>query len=111
VVVRAPRKTDKRRFYSQALSAAELADLGMALAVDGFDEEIAALRLRLRGALKERPGDMELVLRGMDTLRRMVASKYGLSRDDKLALGSAFVQETLRRMRERGEGGGEHDAA
>lgn len=111
MVARAPRKTDKRRFYAQALTEAEQADLGTALQVDGFDEELAALRLRLRTALERRPEDLPLVLRGMDVLRRMVATKYGLSQKDRLALESAFAQETLRRMQARGgEGGDEHDA-
>lgn len=111
MVVRTPRKSDKRRFYEQVLSEAERTDLGVALKVDGFDEEIAALRLRLRSAMEHRPGDLPLMLRGMDVLRRMVASKYGLSRGDRRGLSSAFAQETLRRVEERGEGGGNDDDA
>jgi hypothetical protein len=111
VVARAPHKTDKRRFYAQALTEAEQADLCTALEVEGFDEELATLRLRLRTALDENPKDLALVLRGMDVLRRMVATKYGLSREDRQAFQSAFAQETLLRMQERGEGGGQHDAA
>jgi hypothetical protein len=111
MVTKAPRKLDKRRFYEQALSEAERADFGAALKVEGFDEEIAALRLRLRTSLKDRPADLELMLRGMDVLRRLVASKYGLSRSDKASLSSAFVEETLRRVEERGEGGDDDDDA
>ena len=111
MVARASRKSDKRRFYEQALSEAERADLGLALEVDGFDEEIAALRLRLRSAMKEQAEDLPLMLRGMDVLRRMVASKYGLSRGDQRRLSEAFAEETLRRMEERGEGGDDDDVA
>ncbi len=111
MVARAPRKPVERRFYEQALSEAERAALGEALEVEGFDEEIAALRVRLRSAIEAHPKDMTLMLRGMDVLRRLVAAKYGLSREDKKELKSAFVAETLRRMEERGEGGDADDAA
>jgi hypothetical protein len=106
-VNRGARTSGKRRFYAQALSEAEQADLGTALEVEGVDEEIATLRLRLRTALKANSEDLPLLLRGMDVLRRMVATKYGLSRKEKEALESAFAEETLRRMQERG---GEDDA-
>jgi inactivated superfamily I helicase len=105
------KRPNTRRFYEKALSAAEQADLAKALEIEGFEQEIAALRLRLRTALKDEPEDFALILRGMDVLRRMVATKYQLSKDDEEALQSAFVEETLRRVEERGEGGGEVDAA
>jgi hypothetical protein len=110
VVTEAPRKTAKH-FYEQALSQAERAAFSEALEVDGFDEEIAALRLRLRSVIEAEPKDLALMLRGMDVLRRLVASKYGLSRKDQKALDSAFAAETLRRLEERGEGGENDDAA
>lgn len=99
-----------RRFYEQALTEAERADFAVALEVEGFEEEVAALRLRLRTALKN-PEDLALVLRGMDVLRRMVATRYDLSKPDEQALGSAFAEETLRRVVERGEGGDGVDPA
>ena len=100
-----------RRFYEQALTAAENEELGRAQEVGGLDEEIAALRLRLRRVLQDSPKDIALMLRGMDVLRRLVATRYALSRADEDALDSAFVEETRRRLRERREGGGEHDVA
>ena len=39
-----------RGFYAEALSEAERADLGRGDEVEGVDEEIALLRLRLRSA-------------------------------------------------------------
>jgi hypothetical protein len=44
-----------RRFYARVLSTAEAADLPAALEVDGVDEEIALLRLRLRKAIEDHP--------------------------------------------------------
>ena len=47
-----------KRFYEEALTQAERADFPVALDVEGVDQEIAVLRLRLRTALKNRPEDL-----------------------------------------------------
>jgi hypothetical protein len=103
MVVKAPRRLNKRRFYAEALSAAERASLDAALDVEGVDEEIAALRLRLRTAIEKYPQDLQLMLRGLDVLRRLVVSKYGLSQRDGRQM-TGFAEETLRRIQARGEG-------
>jgi hypothetical protein len=100
----APRKPDQRRFYADALTEAERVEFAAALEVEGVDAEIAFLRNRLLKHLKDNPMDMALLLRGMDVLRRMVATKYGLSRNDQRGL-AGFGDETLRRLNVRGEGG------
>lgn len=102
------RSPSQESFYEQALTRAERSQIGEALAVTGVDEEIVALRLRLRTALKEHPEDLALILRGMEVLRRLVATRYGLSREDQRALDSAFARETARRITQRG---GERDDA
>jgi hypothetical protein len=75
---RAARAREAARFYAAVLSAAEAIDLPAALKLQGIDQEIATLRLRLRKLLMERPEEMLLMLRAMDTLARMVTSKYRL---------------------------------
>ena len=79
------------RFYADALSAAERADFAAALAVEGVDEEIALLRLRLRTALEERPEDLQLMFRGVDLLTRMVAARYRLSKRAERDLASSLA--------------------
>lgn len=76
---RRPRQSPKS-FYAQALTEAERADLPAALKVEGMDDEIALLRLRLRTALTESPDDLTLMLRGIDLLARAVATRYRLSK-------------------------------
>ncbi len=71
-----------RRFYASALSEAERADLSIALKVDGVEEEIALLRLRLRQALVQRPDDLPLMFKGIDLLSRALARRYHLSKQD-----------------------------
>jgi hypothetical protein len=76
----APRsgKPSARRFYADALSEAERADLPVALEIEGVDEEIALLRLRIRTALEEHPDDLPLMFKGVDLLAKMVATRYRL---------------------------------
>lgn len=74
-----------RTFYRRALSQAEQVDLDEARRVEGIDDEIALLRLRLRRLMEEQPGDVDLLLKGVRVLLRAVATRYRLSpkaRDD-----------------------------
>jgi hypothetical protein len=91
------RRVAARRFYSNALDAAERAGLPEALQVDGIDEEIAVLRLRLRRAIEEHPDDLPLMFRGIDLLARVVAARYRLSRGSKEEI-EAQVAASLREL-------------
>jgi hypothetical protein len=84
-----------RRFYNDALDAAEQSELTQALGIDGIDEEIAVLRLRLRRFIEEHPEDLPLMFRGIELLTKAVATRYRLSKDDKTAL-QGEVAGTLR---------------
>ena len=87
--VAAARFRPARAFYAKALSEAERLDLDYALKVEGLDQEIAVLRLRLLQAIEERPEDIELMFKGAALLSRLVATKYGLSKDDSGELAAA----------------------
>lgn len=78
------------RFYERALTEAERADLSEALKVEGLEQEVALLRLRLRRALAPEDEDFALFLRGLDVLRRMVVARYGLSKGDAKGLETAM---------------------
>ena len=93
MVAKTRRAAKARRFYEQALTEAERADFPVALEVEGMDQEIAVLRLRLRSALEERPEDLPLMLRGIGVLVRMLAAKYRLPRADQDALSAAVTSE------------------
>jgi hypothetical protein len=81
-------------FYRSALSKAERAALPQARDVQGLDEEIAVLRLRLRSVLKEHPDNMKLMLKGVELLTRAISAKYRLSKDAKADL-SAGIKSVL----------------
>ncbi len=78
----APRPRGRKRrggFYTEALSEAEQLLLEKAREVEGLDEEIAVLRVRLRKALDEAPEDLRLLTQGVGMLVRAVAVQYRLS--------------------------------
>jgi hypothetical protein len=64
-------------FYRAALSEAEKWE--QARQMEGLDEEVALLRVRLKEALEERPQDMQLIAKGIDLLVKAVAARYRLS--------------------------------
>jgi hypothetical protein len=66
-------------FYEEALSEAERLNLPEARRMEGLDEEIAVMRVRLKRALEERPEDVQLIAKGLDLLVKAVAAKYRLS--------------------------------
>ena len=74
-----PRGSEAQSFYEEALSEAERLDLPEARQMEGLDEEIAVMRVRLKRALEERPEDVQLIAKGLALLVKAVAAKYRLS--------------------------------
>ena len=66
-------------FYEEALSKAERVRLSRAKQIQGLDEEIALLRLRLSRLTEEQPENLELLIKGIGMLVRAVSAKYKLS--------------------------------
>jgi hypothetical protein len=69
----------RERFYGKALSAAELVMLEEARDLEGLNEEIAMLRVRLVTVLRDHPDDLRLLTHGISILVRAVATQYRLS--------------------------------
>ena len=66
-------------FYRQALDQADRLDLERAQEIEGLDDEIALLRVRLKRAVEEHPQDVQLLVKGLDILMRAVGARYRLS--------------------------------
>lgn len=86
-------------FYEAALSEAERVRLSGARRLEGLDEEIALLRLRLVKALEEHPQDLRLFLQGMTLLMRLVATRYRMEPGRQKLLGEK-VAEVIRQVGE-----------
>ncbi len=74
-----PRDTGRARFYEEALSQAEQVALSQARDMEGLDEEIALLRVRLR-AMAEDQENVAPFLKTMELLVKAVGAKYRLSK-------------------------------
>ena len=77
-------------FYAEALSKAERMRLPKARKLEGIDEEIALLRVRLFQFAKDHPDQLDLLLKGVTLLVRAVATKYRLSPKAKKDLTESF---------------------
>ena len=77
-------------FYARSLSEAERVLLPQARQVEGLDEEIALLRVKLSSALSEHPDNMPLMLRGVELLVKAVGAEYRLSRKSQDNLAAAI---------------------
>ncbi len=77
-------------FYSRALSAAEKMHLEDAGLVDGIDEEIALLRVRLREMAVQSPERLDLQMNLATTIARLVKTRYQISSGQKKSLKAAI---------------------
>jgi hypothetical protein len=78
-------------FYREALKAAERVQLDAASEVEGLDDEIALLRVRLRGVAKKHRDDFPLLLRGVELLVKAVSARYRLSKEAEQDLAASLA--------------------
>ena len=80
-----------RDFYADVLSEASRARLEEARKLEGINEEIALLRIKLRDVMAENPNKTELMYKGIDMLMKAVATRYKLSPKSKDDLNDSIV--------------------
>ena len=80
-----------RDFYADVLSEASRARLETARKLEGINEEIALLRIKLRDVMAENPNKTELMYKGIDMLMKAVATRYKLSPKSKDDLNDSIV--------------------
>ena len=66
-------------FYARALTEAEAEYLKRAQNMEGLDEEIAILRTKIHTALQDHPDDTGLLMKGIATLTRTLATRHRLA--------------------------------
>jgi hypothetical protein len=80
----------KHGFYAKVLDEAEQLDFELASGVEGFDDEIALLRVKIKSLLANDPENLKLLMAATNTLVRLVNTKYKISREQKLGLKEAI---------------------
>jgi hypothetical protein len=82
----------KHGFYSRALDEAERLQLEEASQVEGIDEEIALLRVKLRELVEKEPDRIDLHLEAASTIAKLVRTRYQISREQKNSLKEAIAR-------------------
>ena len=80
----------KHGFYSKVLSGAERQDFEQATAVEGVDEEIALLRVRIKSVVANDPDNIKLIMQATGILARLLRTKNNIDKKDKQGLKAAI---------------------
>jgi hypothetical protein len=88
------RKDSLRSFYSRDLDEAEKLELLEASHVEGIDEEIALLRVKLRQLLAEQPERIDLHFEAANVIARLVRIRYQIAKGQKKSPKEA-IQKVL----------------
>jgi len=82
----------KHGFYGRALNEAERLELEEARGIEGIDEEIAILRIKLRELIVAKPERFDLHLRVVVTIARLVTARYNITKEQKKSLREAITK-------------------
>ena len=91
-MTRSAARRRKSGFYGQALDEAERLELEEARRVDGIDEEIAILRVKLRELIATKPERLDLHLRMASTIARLVTIRYNITKEQKRSIKEAITK-------------------
>jgi hypothetical protein len=91
-MVKSRKQPARRGFYLPALDDVSELKLEEARGMQGLDEEIAMLRLKLRDLLQEQPGEVDLHLRAATVLANLVRVRYAVSKEEKKGLKEAITR-------------------
>jgi uncharacterized protein YjcR len=80
----------KHGFYSKVLDEEEQLDFEQATSVEGIDDEIALLRVRIKSVLRHDPNNMKLIAQATNALAKLVSTKYKISKEDRNGLKEAI---------------------
>ena len=81
----------KHGYYSCVLDEEEQADFKIATRVEGIDEEIALLRVKIKSLVKHDPENIKLIMQAVNTLARLIRTKYNIGKEDKQSLKEAIA--------------------
>jgi len=84
------RNARKHGFYSKVLDEAEQLDFELAAGVEGFDDEIAMLRVKIKSLLENDPENIKLLMQATESLAKLVKTKYNITREQKKGLKEAI---------------------
>jgi hypothetical protein len=66
-------------FYSKSLTASERKHYGETILIEGLDEEIAVLRIKLKSLVRREPDNIALITRAANSLSRLINARNRLA--------------------------------
>jgi len=80
----------KHGFYSKVLDEAEQLDFEQAAGVEGIDDEIALLRVKIKSILEKDPENIKLIMQATNTLAGLVKASYNMTKEQRRGLKEAI---------------------
>jgi len=80
----------KHGFYSRVLDEAERLDFELASGVNGIDDEIALLRVKIKSILEKDPENIKLIMQATNTLAGLVKTSYNITKEQRKGLKEAI---------------------
>ena len=88
--VRSNRRARKCDFYTKVLDEAERLDFELAAGVEGIDDEIALLRLKIKSILEREPENVKLIMQATNALERLILTRYKITKEQRKGLKEAI---------------------
>ena len=85
------RKAKKFGFYDKVLDEAEQLDFELASDVNGIDNEIALLRVKIKSILGDDPKNIKLIVEATNALERLIRTKYKIGKEQRKGLKEAIT--------------------
>jgi len=80
----------KQGFYSRVLDEAEKLDFELASGVNGIDDEIALLRVKIKSILGDEPKNLKLIVDATNALERLIRTRYKIGKEQRKGLKEAI---------------------
>jgi len=80
----------RRDFYTRVMDEAGKLDFELAAGVEGIDDEIALLRVKIKSLLASDPENVRLIMKMAETLARLVKTRYQIDKEHKKGLKEAI---------------------
>ena len=80
----------KHGFYAKVLNEAEQLDFELASGVEGIDDEIALLRVKIKSILENDPENIKLIMQATNALERLIRTRYKITKEQRKGLKEAI---------------------
>jgi hypothetical protein len=80
----------KHGFYAKVLNAAGKKDLKVASDVDGIDDEIALMRVKIKNVLEKDPENVKLIMEAITTLAGLLKTRFNITKEQQNSIRASL---------------------